>query len=383
MNSLKFGSLCVYLLINTLFVAKYVDRIEGVNFILCSSAYILMIAVFIYLYVKINLRDGIYKSLFWGTTIFFFLFTILLNIYVDGNSLNVDRWSAMDVGVKALLNSEYPYSAIDHLNGRTSNLPSLLFIGIPFFVLGDVGYLQSFSFLIFCTAILFFFRSYKDRLFCLLLMILSSSYLWEIYAKSDLMSNFIWILFFVILYINRVLCNKKEMRVWIVAFFASSLFLTRIISFIPLSLLLFKHFISYSLREKTIFLTVSIVTILLFTYICFHNANSLEEIMTYNPIELQNRQLPTIVSLIFIVIPLFFSLYIRKQSTLILACASFLFLPVIVSFFKKVHSVGLYDAVFLSAFDISYFNMCMPFLLFFIAFSFSKEFKEKGSVLLI
>jgi hypothetical protein len=29
---------------------------------------------------------------------------------VDGNTLNVDRWSAMEIGIKAVFNGQYPYN---------------------------------------------------------------------------------------------------------------------------------------------------------------------------------------------------------------------------------------------------------------------------------
>lgn len=96
---------------------------------------------------------------FYIITSLFFTLTIFINNSVDGELLHVDRWSAMHVGIEALLNGEYPYTAVDHLGGRTSNLPALLFLGIPFYLLGDVGYLQSFTFLGFAFII---FHNFKN-----------------------------------------------------------------------------------------------------------------------------------------------------------------------------------------------------------------------------
>jgi hypothetical protein len=123
--------------------------------------------------------------------IFFITFT------TDGNTLKVDRWSAMDVAIRALLNGEYPYTAVDHLKGRTSNFPGLLILGIPFYLLGNVGSLQVFSFLL-LSFVLYQATNIKQAIFYILLLILSPAFWWEIFAISDLMSNIfsVFVLYF-------------------------------------------------------------------------------------------------------------------------------------------------------------------------------------------
>ena len=140
----------IYIITNSLFIVKYTSRIDDFNAYLITFFYVIFVSIFSLTYIRLDLKNY-YKPLFLITSIIFFVFTIYLNIKVDGTTLNVDRWSAMEVGIEALLKGEYPYSAIDHLNGRTSNLPTLIFIGIPFYLIGDVGFLQSFSFLLFLT----------------------------------------------------------------------------------------------------------------------------------------------------------------------------------------------------------------------------------------
>ena len=141
----KFLLAFIYISINGLFVLKYLKRIPSINEWVVFFIYLLFWVIFFKNYYSIT-RYLNRKLLFYGAVLLFFSFTLLINSYVDGNTLNIDRWSAMEVGIEALLNNEYPYSAIDHLGGRTSNLPTLLFLGIPFYLIGDVGYLQSFTF---------------------------------------------------------------------------------------------------------------------------------------------------------------------------------------------------------------------------------------------
>ncbi|MDP5045194.1 MAG: hypothetical protein NWQ06_09475, partial [Leeuwenhoekiella sp.] len=97
-------------------------------------------------------------------------------------------------GIAALLNGNYPYSALDHLGGKTSNLPTLFLIGLPFYLLGDVGLLQSFTFLVFAGIIDKLIKSPAIRIVSLLLLMSSLWYLYEIVVKSDLVSNTILVI---------------------------------------------------------------------------------------------------------------------------------------------------------------------------------------------
>lgn len=238
----------IFIFINTLFVVKYVSRMGTFNGYIVALIYTLLLSIISLGYIRLSLNNY-YKPLFFITSILFFVFTIYLNINVDGDALMVDRWSAMEVGIKALLNGEYPYSTIDHLNGRTSNLPILLFIGIPFYFLGNIGFLQSFAFILFVYITFKVFNNYKERLLCIVLLIFSPSYIWEIYVKSDLMSNFIIILSVVIFMQDRISRNIKISPLF-ESFLLTSLIMTRVTAIIPISILFFKHFYKYSVQKK-------------------------------------------------------------------------------------------------------------------------------------
>ena len=358
----------IFIFINTLFVVKYASRIDVLNGYVVAFIYTLLISIISIVYIRLNLKNY-YKPLFYITSILFFVFTIYININVDGNSLMVDRWSAMEVGVKALLNGEYPYSAVDHLNGRTSNLPTLLFIGIPFYFLGNIGFLQSFAFLLFIYIISKVFNTYKERLLCLLLLIGSPSYLWEIYVKSDLMSNFIIILAVVVVMQDRIFRNIKN-NTLLESFLLTSLVVTRMTAIIPISILFFKHFYRFSVQKKIAFIAVSLATVILFSYICFNKVSSLEHFYKHNPFVLQNRQLPSILSLILIIAPMIYSFRAKNIKSIIYLIVIFLLLPVSIAFFTSIYYSGFKATLFDSSFDISYFNMVLPFLLLSLTFDY-------------
>ena len=358
----------IFIFINTLFVVKYANRIDAFNGYIMALIYTLLLSIISFVYIQLNLKNY-YKPLFYITSILFFVFTIYLNINVDGDTLMVDRWSAMEVGIKALLNGEYPYSALDHLNGRTSNLPTLLFIGIPFYFLGNIGFLQSFAFLLFIYITFKVFNDYKSRLLCISLLIFSPSYLWEIYVKSDLMSNFIIILS-VVVFIQDRISRKIKISPLFESFLLTSLIMTRVTAIIPISILFFKHFYKYSVQKKLIFIAVSLATIIIFSYICFNKVSSLEHFYKHNPFELQNRQLPSVISFVLIILPMIYSFRTKDIKSIIYLIVLFLLLPISIAFFTSIYYSGFTATLLESSFDISYFNMVLPFLLLSLTFDY-------------
>ena len=116
--------LLIYLFINSLFIIKYTPIFE----IFILIIYNFLIFNLLCFYDKINLNEKIFAFLFFMFIIVFFLFTIYLNYSVDGNTLNVDRWSALENGAKALVNGDYPYNFLSHMQHKSSNLPMLIIL---------------------------------------------------------------------------------------------------------------------------------------------------------------------------------------------------------------------------------------------------------------
>lgn len=349
----------IYLIVNSLFVIKYG---ENYNVLLLTGYLIVLFGLSVF-YVKINLKDIFYKSLFWIGVILFFFFSIYLNYKVDGNSLNVDRWSAMEIGIKAICNGQYPYNIPDHMGQESSNLPMLIVLGIPFYLLfGSVGYLQCFIFLLFSYLIFKIFDDYKQRLAVLILLFLSPSYLWEVYVKSDLFSNFIIIAGFTFLIWNKFL-REKVIKSEAVSFLAALILMTRLSSVIPLTILLFKRFYDFSIKEKLRFAVVFVLTISAVIYFFFHNAPNFEVFMKHNPFIIQGAKQPLVLSLSYIVIALIISFKVKSFYEIIFWAGTLLFVCVFVPFLMFFVEYGYTDMITNSFFDLSFFNMCMPFVM--------------------
>jgi hypothetical protein len=273
------------------------------------------------------------------------------------------------------LHGEYPYSAVDHLNGRSSNLPALMLIGLPGYLLGDVGFLQALSFVFFVYILLQTLETYQARLLGLLLLAGSSAWMWEVVTKSDLMSNFILLLGFIVLW-QKKNAGHIARRSFLVGGLAGFMFYTRLISFIPLTIFLFQDFVQLPLRKKLSFIAASVGVVVLLTLVVFKNCPSLAVFKENNPFTLQNRQLPLLVSAGTLLLPLFSSQKNIPLPTLMRRCIVLILLPVLLAFLFSWLKNGFHSIIHESAFDISYFNFLTPFVIYYLALAFEQHLAD-------
>ena len=110
-------SLLIYLLINSLFVAKYLER-TGFPVWIAVSAFVLAIPALLY---GISVLP---RKVFTVATITLAVLTVagilIMHRAIDPLSVQVDRWSAIDHFLQRLLKGEYPYLAQTHLGGYGS-----------------------------------------------------------------------------------------------------------------------------------------------------------------------------------------------------------------------------------------------------------------------
>ena len=357
--------LIIYLIINGLFVIKYGPFGLAGNTVLLGiySVFILLAFVFIN---RIELRTVYLKYFFWAIVAVFFLFTLILNHYVKLESLNVDRLDALDMGVEAVLNGEYPYNQVNRLGNESSNLPVLILLGLPFYLLfGSAVYLQNFCFLLFSFIVFRYFSTYKERIFALLLLVLSPAYLYELYVKSDLLSNFIIAAGFVLLIWNRFI-KTSNLKLPVVAVGSALLVLTRIPVIIPLAIILVKKWITLKLKNKILFASIFVITLAIIIIAFMKLAPDIQVILEHNPLQLQSKQ-PVFFSVVVIAAAVFFSFSVKDLVSVMLLSGLLLFGSVMVSFLISVMKNGLYNTYIGSYFDISHFNMTIPFIVISLA----------------
>jgi len=348
-----------YLLVNILFIYKYGLRQDMIPVVVIIAAYLPCVcAVLFFNFKKLKYLKEIYFTLIALTT----LLLIFVVCNVDKYALMVDRWSAMEVGIRAWLNGEYPYTAIDHLNQHSSNFPGLLLIGLPFYLLGNVGFLQVFSFAALAFCLYKYFETDKALKFIVLLL-LSPAFWWEIIVLSDLMSNFILVLVFILL-IDKYLPSDKFKYPIALGSVLAVLILTRGIVFIPIALYFAKDFyrLPWTGKLKTAIAFTAVVVLLILSVLW--NCPDWETLKHYNPFLLQTALIPPVIYVIVILLPLLLTFRIKNvRFDLCYYTVALVAIPVLYALVFKITAFGFQKTIVGSSMDLSYLSMLFPFLL--------------------
>lgn len=351
----------LFILINLLYLLKYGTKYNLPLFPLILGFTILQLCL-------LGGKTIIYKLLSKLNSLSYILLVCLLvggilflTKYVDRQALNVDRWSAMEVAIRAIFTGEYPYTAIDHLGGRTSNFPGLLVLGIPFYLVGDVGYFQAFSFLLLAYTLYTVFER-PQAFYILLLLGISIPFWYEIAVISDFMSNMILVLCFIMLWNHyfKQEIYKKEIGL---AISISILILTRGFAYVPIALYLFAPFWRLKIKKKLTFSITVLTSAIILLLFAFYTVPNLETLKEYNPLTLQTSY-TSIYNLVFIFLaPLILSFYSKKfnydfffYTLLITGTLS------IILFIQFWHRVGFDALLHQSVFDLAYLAYIIPLL---------------------
>ena len=374
MNIKRAISLLLFAIINCLFIYKYGQRQNYIDYTFLIAIYAFFITGISVLFSKekISIKyNALSSSLFWSITgIAIICFSIVI-FKIDGNELKVDRWSALELTVKGILYGQYPYTELDHVGNMSSNFPALGFLAIPFYLLGDVGYLQVFTFFVFTLYLFTEKKNLKSSFVILALFIFSPAMIWEIVAKSDIVSNMMLVLLF-IEYWRKRHPNKKFSNPILLGAIVSFFLLTRGTVIIPLTLFFFKDFWKTNARTKLSFITSVIITGIIICLPTLLSAPNWETLISHNPLVLQTNKAP-IIAYLFLIIPFAIPYLVKNENNYHFYAAIIIFLIPFFSLITYLHQTGWNQTILHHNFDISYLSMSIPFLLFFLLKSTSRR----------
>ncbi len=371
-------SIFLFLVINCLFITKYVSRVGTLYVIPVLIVYVLLILWLIHLYHKTYKRLANYKKLLKGVMILSLFVLVLLQFNINPYHLNVDRWSAIHNFLSNLFSGIYPYSAQTHLGGYGSPFPIWQLFHIPFYWLGNVG-------LSFVVAVFLFtdslrrLYSFQHAFFCFVLLLMSPAFLYEVCVRSDLMTNFL-ICAAIIMYFRyyHISLNNNTLLVGLTIGLMAS---TRLSAVIPFAVYFLYEFMNIENPQK-VKLVLVIASVFSFTFLplLLWNGKMLL-FFEYNPFILQSRQGHLLDFLLFIPIGIWLALTwknsFRKYS---LYTAVLLVLLVAVTFIHNMCLNHNFSQLFESAYDITYFCMALPFVIISLTKAIDK--KECPSTLL-
>jgi len=354
----------LFLLINSLFVAKYSLRFGLSPYIPVILYCFTIILIYFIVNKKIKYVSTRNSKLIFLLLFLFLLSTILcLNYFIDPLKLQVDRWSAIHNFIHNLFHGIYPYAAHTHLGGYGSPFPVWQAFHIPFYLLGNVGLGMFFAISCLGVFLIWYFENYLQPIVFFIFMIASPAFWYEVAVRSDLIYNFIFCLIAVVfLFKKNYSIQNKSVSIGVL----SGLFLsTRLSIFIPFAMFLFPGFLLSNLKSKFIFvLSAVLVFILTFLPFVFWDFHSLL-FFKFNPFVLQTRQGSIIEIILLLSMIYYFSGNWKNNITL---CSSYIAITIVVfvtvTFCHRMISENFANDLFSSSYDISYFSMALPFVIF-------------------
>lgn len=351
-------ALVLYLFVNILFILKYSLRVFPIvwSALICLIYLLFIIAV-------LKLQAVRYVKAKWIIPLILLVLTVLVlaQSRIDPYQIQVDRWSAIHNFLAYLFEGRYPYAAQTHLGGYGSPFPVWQLCHVPFYLLGNVGL----SFLL--ATFLFLHATYKllgvRVMFCsFLFLIFSPAFLYEVMVRSDLMSNFLLVCA-IVCYIRKYQLSLASH--WLsLALLCGLMMSTRLSAVIPLIVYLFYDYLNVRWSVRIMFPLLVLVTFG-FTFLPFLLWNGeMLLFFEYNPFILQSRQGNLSDFLFFIPIGIWLSLSWKGDFSLYaFNTASLLILLVCITFAHNMYNNGNWNELFAPAYDITYFNMSLPFLI--------------------
>ena len=353
----------LFIIINVLFVAKYSARVseKGSLFAtLASAVFYYLLLRFVIPYIKEKAYSKPLSRILTAGCLVAFVCMLVMQYAIDPFNVQVDRWSALHFPIQNLLSGTYPYSANTHLGGNASPFPVWQILHIPFYLMGNVG-LSLFA------AIIFFFwscRKVQGRQNSLVvsLMLFSSIAVWyEAAVRSDLVTNFLFLAAIINLVFPHLSQEWIEKKMWWITCAVSLLACTRLLTLVPIGILLFPYFIRMNWRKK---LAVSLLAIVVFvlTFVPFVLWDWQEfYYFQNNPWALQTRQGNLTDFIIFIPMAIFLALNHKGLEERFYRNAAIMLVSFVVV--KFIHNMYQYEewGLFSSAYDITYFSAALPF----------------------
>lgn len=358
-------SIALLIGINLLFINKYLCRITDFAGIGTFIMLILYIGIWI-VKDKIKLSDRWCNRFNKSAILVFFLLSIIVFKTITPESLIVDRWSVISSFWKASFNHEYPYSAISHLGNPPGPMPVYFILALPFYLLGEIGYMSLFALFLF----IFFIEKLKIsaavKLWNSLFLIGSAYFLWEIVCRSTIFFNSTIILGCII-WFNSIdkQENRKSLYFWAVAIGLS--LSTRSVFAIPviISSLAALRRKEVSIKNMIIVLLIA-GTVFFVTFLPFL-IFSPENFFRINPFITQSSLLmPFYFSVCFIILAIGTSFLCKSGNDDYFYSGLVLFLTILGYFIYHIIKRGFTSAYYSSISDISYFILCAPFLQYYI-----------------
>jgi len=361
-RNISFG---LFLAINFLFSIKYFGRYTAYYFPLAMGLTAVYTAIWHFSPVFSKL--GIFSRYF---QLFAIGGLIIASSFVfqrlPQDSINVDRWSVIVSFWDSFFRGEYVYFAKSHLGNLPGPMPVYFIIALPFYLIGEIGYLTLLGPVAFLAVLRYEKWDVGVQNASLVLILGSTFFAWEVAARSALFLNSSLVLFAIVYFLENA-AKKGNRGLFISALLIGLCMSTRNVYVIP-----FLVAMLFALRRRLIstleFLIIGIAAFAVFaaTFIPFV-VGHFDEFLVMNPFIIQGTQLiPFSYVLIFVAAGFVAGVLAKSSSDVYFYSGLILFATVVSHFYYKFVSgeAGINELLLANVADISYFVLSAPFLLY-------------------
>lgn len=366
-------NLFIFLFINFVFVFKYGSR-------LTSYAPLIGIAVVLVqfgIWKKRNILASFSTGLNWADAAIIITFIAGCTFVfskVPVESLNVDRWSVITSFWDNYFQDKYVYYAQSHMGNPPGPMPVYYILALPFYLIGEIGFLSLSGIIAFYTLLRFSNISRIYSSIGLLLLCSSAFYLWEVTCRSNLFINGTLVLASIVYFYKDGVTAHAYRHLIITGILVGLCLSTRNVFAIPYIIVFI-----YALKiEKVSFVNLIIVSCIALVVIALSFIpfvyNHIEDFKVMNPFIIQGSFLmPFKYTVIFIALALLCPFICRSKNDTYFYSGLILFLTIVFYFCYHITNSGFNAAFHGSKADISYFILCTPFSLYYL---FKKERKN-------
>lgn len=357
-------SLILFLFVNFIYGVKYLSRVSDYYFLISIT----IIAFYVFIWKMRNSISKYYKYLGKFNLLLMLLFFVVFYFAfqkIPVETLKVDRWSVISSFWDNYFGDKYVYFAKSNMNNPPGPMPFYFVLALPFYIIGELGYFSILGIILFFCLLNYKKVIANHQTTALLLVCSSIFYLHEVICRSNIFLNSSIVLFVLVIYFEIKELNLKKLL--LSGFFIGLSLSTRNVLVIP-----FIIAFVYELKTKKInFIQISIlgfVTISIFavTFLPFV-WNHFEDFRQMNPFIIQSTFLvPIQYTLLFIGLAFGFGILRKSVSDIYFFAGLNLFISIFIYFLFHIANVGFQKTFFDRDADITYFVLCIPFLLYYL-----------------
>jgi len=358
---INYISLLIINLISCLFFVKYATRLFHSYQIALILAILFSIIVILLLFkidsVNIQKLKIDYKRQFFIIVSIITLAMLILVIATPDTS-QVGRLPAINEWLANLLSGKFPYNT----PANPSSFPMMFIIALPFYLIGELGFMEVLGFVIFAIIVFYYSITMKDIVMRLFLLLTLPMFYYEILVRSELFFNVVLVILAVLFTKKYLLQNKINLPFILTAILYGLLLSTRLIAGIVIAIFIL-YFFRSNYRQMIIFSAICILSFIatIVPFIIWDTQYFLHK----GPFSVQSLYLPKIVILLAPLVIIFFVKYLRNIRDVFFYIGAVLFVLVAISFSLHCINYGFYESIFerSSYFDIGYFIFPIPFFI--------------------